>query len=92
MCSFRSAIFLGFVVLSPAAAAAAAGPAETAKADAQRKKPLQRCDQLQNEAQLECLNKARQRIVEARQKREASAQSSNERASTNPAPPASGKK
>lgn len=49
--------------------------ADVAKADAARKKPLQRCDELADKAQLECLQKARERIVEARQKREASATS-----------------
>ena len=43
---------------------------ETAKADAARKKPLQRCDQLADKAQLDCLDKARENIVEARRKRE----------------------
>ena len=46
--------------------------AETAKADENRKKPLQRCDELADKAQHDCLQKARQRIVEARKKREAS--------------------
>ena len=45
---------------------------DVAKAEAARKKPLQRCDELADKAQLECLQKARERIVEARQKREAS--------------------
>jgi hypothetical protein len=45
--------------------------AETAKADENRKKPLQRCDELKDKAQLDCLQKARERIVEARSKREA---------------------
>ena len=44
---------------------------EIAKADENRKKPLQRCDELKDKAQLECLKKARERIVEARAKREA---------------------
>ena len=61
---------------APAAAAkseaAKAPPAksEIAKADENRKKPLQRCDELAEKAQLDCLRKARERIVEARQKRE----------------------
>jgi pyruvate/2-oxoglutarate dehydrogenase complex dihydrolipoamide acyltransferase (E2) component len=46
--------------------------ADKAKADENRKKPLQRCDQLADKAQQDCLEKARQRIVEARQKREGS--------------------
>jgi hypothetical protein len=46
---------------------------EAARADAARKKPLQRCDQLQDQAEIECLKKARERIVEARQQRESSA-------------------
>ena len=44
---------------------------ENAKADENRRKPLQRCDELKDKAQLECLRKARERIVEARAKREA---------------------
>jgi hypothetical protein len=58
----------------PAKAEPAKAPstkAETAKADENRKKPLQRCDQLADKAQHECLQKARQRVVEARQQREA---------------------
>ena len=51
---------------------AAAG--EAARADAARKKPLQRCDQLKDQAEIECLKKARERIVEARQQRESSTQ------------------
>ena len=48
-------------------------PADKAKATENRKKPLQRCDELADKAQQDCLQKARQRIVEARAKREASA-------------------
>ena len=44
---------------------------EVAKADENRKKPLQRCDELKDKAQLDCLQKARERVVEARAKREA---------------------
>lgn len=51
---------------------AVAATNETAKADANRRKPLQRCDQLAEKAQLECLHKARERVVDARSKREAS--------------------
>jgi hypothetical protein len=59
---------------------------ETAKADAARKKPLQRCDQLSDKAEIECLHKARQRVVEARKKREgAAAQRSDAKAATAPA-------
>ena len=50
--------------------AAWAATTETAKADAARKKPLQRCDQLDDKAELDCLHKARERIVDARKKRE----------------------
>lgn len=50
---------------------------ETAQAEANRQKPLQRCDQLAEKAQLECLQKARERVVEARSKREASAEQKN---------------
>ena len=52
--------------------AALAASGEAAEANAARKKPLQRCDQLKDKAELECLEKARERIVEARKKREAS--------------------
>jgi len=54
--------------LVPAAAPAATG--EVAQADAQRKKALQRCDQMKDKAQVDCLKKARERIVDARRKRE----------------------
>ncbi|HYC48487.1 MAG TPA: hypothetical protein VED01_23690 [Burkholderiales bacterium] len=56
----------------PAKDTGKATKADVAKADQDRKKPLQRCDQLKDKAQLECLEKARERIVEAREKREAS--------------------
>ena len=49
------------------------GATDVAHADAQRKKPLQRCDQLSDQAEIECLHKARERIVEARQKRQTAA-------------------
>jgi hypothetical protein len=54
--------------------AAVAATNETVKADADRRKPLQRCDQLAEKAQLDCLQKARERVVEARSKREAAAE------------------
>lgn len=50
---------------------AAAGDA--AQADAARKKPLQRCDELGDRAEIECLKKARESIVDARKQREGSA-------------------
>jgi hypothetical protein len=46
---------------------------DVGQAEAQRKKPLQRCDQLKGDAELDCLKKAREKIVEARKKRESSA-------------------
>jgi hypothetical protein len=45
--------------------------ADAAQADAARKKPLQRCDQLKEKAEIECLQKARERVLEARRQREA---------------------
>ena len=54
------------------AAAADKAPSDAAKAATARNKPLQRCDQLSGKAELDCLQKARERIVEARRKREAS--------------------
>ena len=64
--------------------------AETAKADENRKKPLQRCDELADKAQQDCLQKARQRIVEARKKREASGgkEADGQKASIPPKDPA----
>jgi hypothetical protein len=75
----RSAVAWVFVLgIHGAAIAATAEPAkgespksDVAKADENRRKPLQRCDELADKAQLECLKKARERIVEARKKREA---------------------
>ena len=69
------AIFLWILTGAHAAAAATAEPqaGEVAKADKARNKPLQRCDQLGDKAELDCLHKARERIVEARRKREAAA-------------------
>jgi hypothetical protein len=80
----KSAVVLAFAMGIHGAVAAAttepvkrepakAEPAKSdlAKADENRKKPLQRCDELADKAQLECLKKARERIVEARHKREA---------------------
>ena len=63
-----AAVTLG-LVFALLAGAAAAG--ETANAEANRRKPLQRCDQLNGKAEIECLKKARERIVEARRTREA---------------------
>lgn len=70
--------FISVFVLHQAVFAAAS---ETAKADAARKKPLQRCDQMADQAELDCLHKARERIVEARKKREGAAQKQDEKQS-----------
>ncbi|HEX2825324.1 MAG TPA: hypothetical protein VHP37_03185 [Burkholderiales bacterium] len=79
----RIAAALAFALAMPALAATAesvksdsaksAPPTkgEVAKADQNRRKPLQRCDELKDKAQLDCLQKAREKIVEARAKREA---------------------
>ena len=57
----------------PALAATEPGKSsEAAQAAQARSKPLQRCDQLSGKAELACLHKARERIVDARRKREAS--------------------
>lgn len=56
---------------APAAKSAPVTSADVAKAETARKKPLQRCDELADKAQVECLQKAREGIVQARQKREA---------------------
>ena len=55
----------------PPADKAEPAKSEIAKADENRRKPLQRCDELKDKAQLDCLRKARERIVEARAQREA---------------------
>lgn len=62
-------------------------PTEKAKAEQNRKKPLQRCDQLADKAQQECLQKARQRVLEARRKREAGDKGGAERAKSRSATP-----
>ena len=66
---------------------AQAAASEAAQSDAERKKPLQRCDQLKGQAELDCLNKARERIVEARKKREGSSDDKS-KASSTPGKPA----
>ena len=45
--------------------------ADKKEAQAAREKPLLRCDHLADKAQMDCLAKARERILEARKKREA---------------------
>ena len=70
MLSFR-VIAMG--LMASVATAYAHSASEVAEADAQRKKPLQRCDQVSESAEIDCLHKARERIVEARQKRQAAA-------------------
>jgi hypothetical protein len=58
---------------------------EVAKAEENRKKPLQRCDELKDKAQLDCLQKARERVIAAREKREARGEAkSGARAETKP--------
>lgn len=69
-----AALTLTALCTSIAAPAATAdkSPSDAAQAAKARSKPLQRCDQLSGKAELDCLEKARERIVEARRKREAS--------------------
>lgn len=76
----HGAITLMFKTVAPAAVALLltfvpqfSHSADVAEADAARKKPLQRCDQLSDKAEIECLQKARERVVDARRKREAAA-------------------
>ena len=68
---------LRHLLLTAAAAAAfsLANPALPAAADSkeakvEREKPLQRCDQLADKAQFDCLAKARDSVAQARKKRE----------------------
>jgi hypothetical protein len=49
-----------------------AATTDTEDAQKNRRKPLQRCDQLKGDAELDCLKKARERVVDARKKREIS--------------------
>jgi hypothetical protein len=72
--AIRLALTVLLIACAPVALAAT-DPADVAKAEAARKKPLQRCDQLNDQAELDCLKKARERIVEARQKRETAGKS-----------------
>ena len=57
---------------APKSASAQEPKPNVAEAERNRKKPLQRCDQLSGKAQLDCLEQARERIVEARAKRQGS--------------------
>ena len=50
--------------------------ADAKEARVQREKPLQRCDELADKAQLDCLATARERVLEARKKRESAADKS----------------
>jgi hypothetical protein len=61
-----SLVALAVLCTSPCAAA----PTNAATPEANRRKPLQRCDQLKGQSEVECLNKARERVIEARKKRE----------------------
>ncbi len=63
---------LAVLALVSSSVVQAADP-DVGEAQAQRKKPLQRCDQMKGDAELDCLKKAREHIVEARKKRESSA-------------------
>ena len=77
--AFALAVPCAFAAAADAPKSAAAPGASTqepranvAEAERNRKKPLQRCDQLSGQAQLECLEQARERIVDARAKRQTS--------------------
>lgn len=66
-CFYPILLALALALCAPSLAGAAA---DTASAEKNRRKPLQRCDQLKGEAELECLQKARERVVESRKRRE----------------------
>ena len=51
---------------------------DTKEAQAARSKPLLRCDQVKDKAQIDCLTKARERVLEARRKRESSGETRTE--------------
>lgn len=65
-------LFLALALALPGASFAATS--EVAEARKQRSQPLQRCDQLKAEAELSCLQRARERIVEVRRDREGASQ------------------
>jgi hypothetical protein len=67
----RPHLFTTALIMALAAPALSLGATDTAKADANRRKPLQRCGELKDDAQLQCLQQARERVVEERRKREA---------------------
>jgi hypothetical protein len=67
----RPYFFAIALVVALGAPAPSFGATDAAKADANRKKPLQRCSELKDDAQLRCLEQARERVVEERKKREA---------------------
>jgi hypothetical protein len=67
--STLQAVLLGLAI-ALCAPTASITAADTENAQKNRRKPLQRCDELKGDAELECLKKARERVVEARKKRE----------------------
>ena len=77
-------ILLAVTLLLPVAlqGTALAAAADAKEAQTARKKPLQRCDELADKAQIECLAKARERILEARKKRETAGEKRSDNAKT----------
>ena len=61
-----------------AAAADKNAAADKKEAQVARDKPLLRCDHLTDKAQIDCLTKARERVLEARQKRESKGETRTE--------------
>ena len=70
------------LVIGLAQGGGSAAAADAAQADAARKKPLQRCDQLKDKAEIACLQKAREHVLEARRQREASGKGETKAAAT----------
>ncbi len=79
--SYLHPMLLAFA-LALCAPSIVAAASDTASAEKNRRKPLQRCDQLKGEAELECLQKARERVVESRKTRETKTAAATEKRET----------
>ena len=73
----RISVILGMVLVWGSQGLAFAAT-DTKEAQAARNKPLLRCDQLTDKAQIDCLTKARERVLEARRKRESTGETRTE--------------
>jgi hypothetical protein len=83
----RISLIVGMVLACGAQSLVLAAAADKKEAQAARDKPLLRCDHLTDKAQLDCLTKARERVLEARKKRESKGETRTEQKKPEPAPP-----